>query len=151
VERTAVGPELSRRQLFAGAAAVALPAYVGDNWARSLATPPARPGGGHASLTFAAFTAAVGTRFRARTASFQFVDLTLVEANAHPERPGPVRLTGESYSLIFAGHGYDLAAATYRVGHPHFGWFPLSLAPVGMGRNGRRYEAVVNRRMPASR
>ena len=145
-----VGPVLSRRQLFGAAAVVAVPAYLGGGGARRLlaASPAGAPGGALPGL--GAFADALGTRFRVRTGSFRFTTLTLVEADAHPQPTRGVAVTGESFSLIFAGgDGFD--AGTYRVAHPALGGFDLSLAPVGMAVHGQRYEAVVNRRTPAPR
>ena len=151
MDGTAVGRRISRRQFFGGAAAAAVPVYLrGGGTGRFLAA-SAAPAAGR-TLTLAAFTRVLGTRFRVRTASFRFADLTLVEVNGHPRPTAGQAVSGESYSLIFRGGGDEAVhGGTYRVGHPAFGWFPMSLAPVGMALHGQRYEAVVNRRAPDSR
>lgn len=152
MEHTVVGLRITRRELFAGAASLAAPAYLaGSGAGRLLAGAPWSPGRG-VTLSLAAFSQVVGTRFRVRTGSFRFVDLTLAEAEGHPERTGGAPVVGESFSLIFSGPSdARIDGGTYKIGHAAFGWFPLALAPVGMAREGQQYEAVINRRVPASR
>jgi hypothetical protein len=57
---------------------------------------------------------------------------------------------GESFSLIFRGHGNaKLAQQVYNLEHPRLGSFPLFLVPVGPAFKGQEFQAVVNR-IPAS-
>lgn len=57
---------------------------------------------------------------------------------------------GESFSLIFRGHGNaKLAQQVYNLEHPRLGSFPLFLVPVGRPTKGQEFQAVVNR-IPAS-
>lgn len=147
-----VSPVLSRRELFGAAVVVGVPLYLGGSgFRRLLAPPPAARGGAAPGL--AEFSKAIGTRFLVRTGPFRFTTLTLVEVEAHPRRTRGVALTGESFSLIFAGGDgrQGFPSGTYRIAQEALGPFDLSLTPVGMARKGQRYEAVVNRRVPAPR
>ena len=146
-------PEMSRRQMLAGAGmagiAAAMPAL------RRLQVPypfrgraaPASPGN---ELTLARFAPHVGSRFTLRTALVT-ARVTLEEAGATASHPADrAGLQGESFSLIFrGGEGTALEDGIYRVTHPALGTFPLFISAFGLGRKGQAYQAVVDRRVPA--
>jgi hypothetical protein len=107
-------------------------------------------------------TGSVATRVRGPRYLRLATYVPLVGSTFAIHRPGAlplsVRLTsatrlpgvGESFSLIFRGHGNaKLAQQVYNLEHPRLGSFPLFLVPVGPAFKGQDFQAVVNR-IPAS-
>lgn len=98
------------------------------------------------SLTLAAVLPHVGSRFDVRVAPGRRERLTLIEATARePRGQGDRKVTGEAFSLLFGEAGNEIPAGIHAFHHPALGSFPLFVSPVEQGRNGQRYEAVVNR------
>jgi hypothetical protein len=106
------------------------------------------PAGGRAvrsprHLRLATYVPLVGSAFRIHRSSSS-LGVELVSATRLPSE------VGESFSLIFRGHGNaKLGQETYTIEHPRLGAFPLFLVPVGQGRKGQSFQAIVNR-IPAS-
>ena len=131
---------LTRRQLlrhaggaFALAAAARLPQSRPDTRARQ------------GPLTLAEVLPHVGSRFDVRVAPGRRERLILIEAAGRGARgQGGREVTGEAFSLLFGEAGTEIPAGTHAFHHPSLGSFPLFVSPVGQGRNGQRYEAVVN-------
>ncbi len=70
---------------------------------------------------------------------------TLIEAAGRtPRSHGRRQVTGEAFSLLFSAESGSVPAGTHTFRHPAMGWFQLFVSPVGQGRKGQRYEAVVN-------
>lgn len=96
------------------------------------------------SLTLAEVLPHVGSRFDVRVAGRR-ERLTLIEATARERRgQGDRKVTGEAFSLLFGEAGNEIPAGIHAFHHPALGSFPLFVSPVEQGRNGQRYEAVVN-------
>ena len=133
-------PALTRRQLLLHAGgALALAA------AARLPQPPPETRARQGSLTLAQVLPHVGSRFDVRVAPGRRERLTLIEASERGSRgQGGRRVTGEAFSLLFGEAGTELPAGTHTFHHRALGSFPLFVSPVGQGRNGQRYEAVVN-------
>jgi hypothetical protein len=96
------------------------------------------------ALEQADFARHLGTPFRLGLADGGTLDLTLLEANAHPQLPhSPGRRRG--FSLVFrsASPGH-LPQATYRLDHEAMGSLDLFLVPIGPRDSGMCYEAVFN-------
>ncbi len=140
------GSALTRRQLFrhaGGAAALAFAARL--PMPRPEREPPRGP------LTLAEMLPHVGSRFDVWVTPGHRERFTLVEAAGRaPRGLGRRQVTGEAFSLLFTGDSSGVPAGTYTFRHPAVGWFPLFVSPVGMGRSGQRYEAVVNHHALAS-
>jgi len=83
-----------------------------------------------------AFTGHVGSVFRIEVGPEQFVDATLIEAEAVESRQqGMESLPRQPFSLLFAlPEGIDLAQQTYNVSQEQLGELPLFLVPVGPSR-----------------
>jgi hypothetical protein len=95
-------------------------------------------------LRLATYTPLVGSAFVIHRSAAPSLKVKLVSATRLPTE------VGESFSLMFRGHGNaKLGQETYTIEHPRVGTFPLFLVPVGPGRNGQSFEAVINR-IPAS-
>lgn len=153
-----IGPELTRRQMFAAAGAVTLAAALPglrrmsfpSLWPSSsggtVGSAAAAPGGG---LTLDRFAPHVGSDFAVTGGRLGAVSVTLDEAAAHQpspsDRPG---LTGEAFSLVFRGKGAGIPDGIHTVVHPVLGAFPLFVSPFGTGHKGQEYQAVVDRRVP---
>jgi hypothetical protein len=82
------------------------------------------------------FTAHVGSVFRIEVGPEQFIDATLIEAEAITSRQqGAGSLPRQPFSLLFAlPEGIDLAQETYNVSQQQLGELPLFLVPVGPSR-----------------
>ena len=81
------------------------------------------------------FAGHVGSVFRIEVGPEQFVDATLLEAEALGNRPQGVDLPREPFSLLFAlPEGIDLMQQTYNVSQEQLGELSLFLVPVGPGR-----------------
>lgn len=136
---------LSRRNLLGGAGGAALAAaLVGlpGRWGR-LQSPAA-------GLTLATVAPLVGSSFAVRLAPWQTEAFTLVAVDEYAPRAGAHPASGEAFSMLFASSArIAVPSATYQVHHPALGGFRLFLSPVGAGGDGPRYEAVVDRRVPA--
>jgi len=96
------------------------------------------------SLTKATFAPYVNTVFRIYPDTSKTVKTTLVSV----ADIGPVsdkNIAGrECFVLSFRG-SEPLRQSTYRIEHDALGRFDLFLVPVGKNRNGRYYQAVINR------
>ena len=87
----------------------------------------------------------VGSRFDVWVSPVRRERFTLIEASVRtPRGQGRRTVTGEAFSLLFAGGRGEVSTGTHTFRHPELGSFPLFVSPVGDGRNGPRYEAVVN-------
>ena len=96
-------------------------------------------------LTLAEVLPHVGSRFDVWVAPARRERLTLLEAAGRGARgQGNREVTGEAFSLLFGEAGTEIPAGTHAFHHPALGSFPLFVSPVGQGRNGQRYEVVVN-------
>ncbi len=129
----------SRRTALAaigvGALAASVPVRL---WPRSSGTPASTS----PELSLARFTPLVGSPFTVEPDGGRPARLTLLEAEGSSR-------SDESFSLIF---GDDQPKAfdqgTHTVAHPDVGSFQLLVVPVGMGREGQRYQVIVNRQAP---
>jgi len=136
---------LTRRQLLrTGAAAVAV---AGTPMLRGL---PARAAGSAAlatELTQAAFTAQIGTAFRVPVTPSRIVAVRLDSVTPLPRSGPPAPApSGEGFSLLFVGSAASaFPQGRYLLRHRRLGRVDLLLVPVDQARDGRRYEAVVNR------
>lgn len=136
---------LTRRELFrhaGGAAALVAAARL----PRPRAETRARQG----LPTLAEVLPHVGSRFDVLVAPGRWERLTLLEAAGHGGRgQGRGVVTGEAFSLLFGEASAALPAGTHAFHQRALGSFPLFVTPVGQGRNGQRYEAIVNQHAPA--
>lgn len=136
-----VGGIVSRRQVLRAGVAVAAVCLVPELSVVSARSAGAAPAG--RGLTLASFSPLVGTDFALGGSRLRLVEVV--------QRPPSVAdrsgLTGEAFSLVFGGGpGGRLTDGTYTLTHPLAGPFSLFLVPVGMARQGQRYQAVVDRR-----
>jgi hypothetical protein len=152
-----VQPGLTRRQALAAVAMAGAAAAVPV--LRRAALPPifSRPdAAGPATLdtlTLAAFTPHVGSRFTVKAAGVGRVKATLEEATATErrtaDRPG---VQGEAFSLLFRGPRQPVVSdGTHTLVHPALGSFPVFLVAVGRGGDGQEYQAIVDRRVVPAR
>jgi hypothetical protein len=134
---------IPRRQVLGTAVAAAV-AFRGAAWSRGTGLvelfggrPLATMG---AELTLARFQPHIGDKFAVRLARFRWAGLTLLEA----------RGAEEAFSLVFATNApkrFD--SGTLVIDHRGLGTFPLFLVAVGRAREGQRYQAIIDRRVPA--
>lgn len=133
---------LTRRQLFrhaGGAIALAAAARL------PLPQPETRAQARQGPLTLAEVLPHVGSRFDVWVSPGRRERLTLIEAEGRGARgQGGREVTGEAFSLLFGDGRGPVPAGTHGFHHPALGSFPLFVSPVGQGRNGQRYEAVIN-------
>ena len=152
MQRT-VGPILSRRQLLGATAAVVTVRLAPALFGSSPLQLPLKPGRGRAApreLSLDRFAPHVGSDFTVRLSAGRRLRLRLVEATDRQPHPADRRgLSGESFSLVFSGRGAKaFDHGTYTVTNPSLGAVPLFLVAVGLARDGQRYQAVINRRVP---
>lgn len=131
---------LTRRELFRHAGgALALAA------AARLPRPRPETRARQGPLSLAEVLPHVGSRFDVWVAPGRRERLILIEAAGRGARgQGGREVTGEAFSLLFGDARTKIPAGTHAFHHPALGSFPLFVSPVGQGRNGQRYEAVVN-------
>ena len=99
------------------------------------------------ALTYAQFAAQRNSRFVVKPPARNCLELELVEANLHAARPGAPGMSGESFSLVFAGPSAPaLPQGTYPFEHQELGSFSLFIVPVSADPQRVCYEAVFNRR-----
>ena len=141
--------DVSRRQVLGGLATAAA-ALVLVRPTRAAALVLRSSAGVENDLTLARFTPHLGSEFLVRSGETR-LRATLVEADAHvphaADRPG---LRGEAFSLVFASAtAAPIGRTSSTLVHPVLGTFPLFLSPIESGRKTNRYEAVIDRRLPA--
>lgn len=140
-----------RRQFLAACSALTLsatlsPATLLAGRARPSAIAPDR-------ISFARFSAQVGTAFRVWANSEVAANLLLVEAKAKddPSRLAPRGGDGlnERFSLMFLGTREEpLEQDTYLFEHSRIGAFPMFIVPLhSHSRECSYYEAIFNRRL----
>jgi hypothetical protein len=94
-------------------------------------------------MTLRGFESHLSTSFRVETSPAESQDLTLIAAEALPERPGPGRR--DPFSLIFRGPmTRRLSQKIHRLAHPEMGAIELFLVPLGPegDREGTHYQAM---------
>lgn len=96
----------------------------------------------------------IGTTFAVTLATGVLAGLKLsaVSGPGRSESGGgfPEEAGFESFALLFAGPtDPPLGQGTYRFSHERLGWFDLFIVPISANRDGRQYEAIFNRRLPA--
>jgi hypothetical protein len=103
------------------------------------------------SITFAQFSAQLGTPFRVRVGPRSVLGLVLVQASprkvSHPMALAGDDAHNERFSLSFMGPaGMSLEQDTYTFEHPHLGQFAMFIVPLPSTSNEQAfYEAIFNR------
>jgi hypothetical protein len=99
-------------------------------------------------LDFAEFSAAVGTRFRARVTAAEnaVFELTQATPGRAPGSSAGKRPVYESFSLLFRGPAQPLfPQGTYSFEHDQLGSFSMFIVPIGRESDAVVYQAVFNR------
>jgi L-ascorbate metabolism protein UlaG (beta-lactamase superfamily) len=93
------------------------------------------------TLTQAAFSEQLNTKFRVHVADSNRVDIELTEV-----APGRQTARQEQFSILFRGPGDAFfGQGNYKIEHEKMGAFDLLLVPVAKDDKGFYYEAVFNR------
>lgn len=148
-----LGPAVTRRRLLEGlgvAAAAVYIARVDGGFLGSSSYPAPSSSGMPLELTLERFVPHLGSTFFVRNGPEVLPSrVKLVEAlPRRPHRADRPDVTGEAFSLIFAGQiTGQLGARIPTVTHPAVGRFRLFLSPVGRGVKRQEYEAVVDTRV----
>jgi len=95
------------------------------------------------SLNMATFKANVNTVFTLSNEKGETSNVTL--KSVYDWRAAGNRSSKECFSLMFSGSGTSLRQDTYTVKHASLGTFSMLLAPSGMNKRDKKYEAVFNR------
>lgn len=98
---------------------------------------------GTSSLNMATFKANVNTVFTLSNEKGETANVTL--KSVYDWRSAGNRSSKECFSLMFSGSGTSLRQDTYTVKHASLGTFSMLLAPSGMNKRDKKYEAVFNR------
>ncbi|MGP0063239.1 MAG: DUF6916 family protein [Isosphaeraceae bacterium] len=92
---------------------------------------------------FPMFSKYLGGCFRVVSDHGPVVELTLIEATAHPSRGNPTRAL--PFSVVFRGApGLRLSQGTFAFEHDVLGAFEMFIVPIVPDEHGPRYEAVFN-------
>ncbi len=133
---------LTRRTLIRNGAAAGMAAMLGT---RPWSAAPAAASDGH--LRRSSYSGLVGQSFSVGSGELRLLSVADVAgANSAKSLVG----SEHAFVLTFSGpRSAPLDGGVHRFWHPRLGTFPLFMSPVGLPRDDRRYEAVIDRSVAA--
>ncbi|HEV2915899.1 MAG TPA: twin-arginine translocation signal domain-containing protein [Pyrinomonadaceae bacterium] len=99
------------------------------------------------NYTKATFAAHINSTFQIRSKRQKAVDVTLTDVHDSGPVPDQASAGRECFALVFSTQ-HKLKQDVYTIEHGALGTFALLLVPIGKGKKGLNYEAVINRLNP---